>query len=138
MKTPVRKHAVKRIVRRKYTALASSMVQSDATCNAVLIEVARKVKQEMKKFSSDATDSLLRDTYEALKRFSWKTVHLEMRRHIPTLMSLLSAIIPCSDKKEPLICMLAAQLLKSRHQRMSLVQRAISVMLYGSGSSKQV
>lgn len=138
VKTPVRKQAVKRIVRRRYTAFASSVVRSDVTCNQILTEIARKVKQEMKNFSSDATASLLTDTYEALKCFSWETVHLEMRRSIPTLMSLLSAIVPCSDQKEPLLCMLAAQLLKSRHQRMSLVQRAVSLMLYGSGTRKQV
>ena len=50
----------------------------------------------------------------SLKRFSWKTIHLEMRRNIPTLMSWLSAIVPArSDGASAL--MLATQLLKSRH-----------------------
>lgn len=138
MKTPVRKQAVKRIVRRKYTAFASSVVQSEVTGTKILVEVARKVKREMKAFSSDATASVLRDTYEALKRFSWKTVHMEMKKHMPTLMSLLSLIVPLPEEKEPLLCMLTAQLLKARHQRMSLVQRAVSLMLYGSGTRKQV
>ena len=36
------------------------------------------------------------------------------------------------------MCLIASQLLKSRHQRMSLVQQAMSVMLYGNASSKEV
>ena len=82
---------MKRIVRRKYTAFALSVVCSDVTCSQIITEVVRRVKQELKNFISDTTASLLT---EALKRFSWKTVHLEMRRNIPTLMSWLSAIVP--------------------------------------------
>ena len=78
-------------MRQKYTAFASSVVCSDVTCSQIITEVVQRVKQEMKNFSSDATASLLT---EALKHFSWKTVHLEMRRNIPTLMSWLSAIVP--------------------------------------------
>ena len=82
---------MKHIVRRKYTAFASSVVHSDVTCSQILTKVVQRVKQEIKNFSSNATASLLT---EALKHFSWKTVHLEMRRNIPTLMSWLSAIVP--------------------------------------------
>ena len=36
------------------------------------------------------------------------------------------------------MCLIVSQLLKSRHQCTSLVQHAISVMLYGYCSSKEV
>ena len=138
MTTPSRKKAVKRIVRRKYNALASSVVQSEAIFSKCLIEIARKIKFEMQKFSSRETDSLLRDTHEAVKQFSWTTVYLEMKRYIPTLITLLSEIIPSSPSKEKLLSMVASLILKSRHQQMCLVQRAISVMMYGNECNKHV
>ena len=61
-----------------------------------------------------------------------------MKRHIPTLINLLSSIVPCAGEREQLVCMVAAQLLKSRHQKMCLVQRAVSVLMYGNGSTKAV
>ena len=45
---------MKRIVRRKYTAFASSVVHSNVTCSQILTEVVQSVKQEIKNFSSDA------------------------------------------------------------------------------------
>ncbi len=92
----------------------------------------------MKAISSDAHDSILRDTIEAVKHFSWQTVWLELTQKIPTLMSLLSHLIPKPDEHKPLLCFLASPILKSRHQRMGLVQRAVSIMMYGNGTAKQV
>ena len=92
----------------------------------------------MKDLSSDSCDSILRDTVEGVKQFSWETVKIELNRNVPTLMSLLSQLIPTPENRTPLICMIASQLLKCRHQRLCLVQRAVSIMLYGNGTSKQV
>lgn len=100
--------------------------------------MATKIKSEMKSLSSDAYDSILRDTIEAIKHFNWEMVSVEFTRKIPTLMSLLSQIIPRASERKPLVCFLASQLLKSWHQRLSLVQRAVSVMMYGNGAAKQV
>ena len=36
------------------------------------------------------------------------------------------------------MCMVAVQLLKFGHQKMCLVQRAVSVLMYGNGSTKAV
>ena len=75
---------------------------------------------------------------EAVKCFSWETVKLELFKKVPTLMSLLLQIVNKSTERIPLLCLVASQLLKCRHQRLCLVQRAVSVMLYGNGSAKQV
>ena len=56
---------------------------------------------------------------------------LEYENMVPVLVSLLKELIPNSAQWKPLI-------VKSRHQRLGLVQRAVSMMLYGNGSSKQV
>ena len=92
----------------------------------------------MKSISSDAHESVLRDSLEAVKNFSWETVRLELQQKMPTLMHLLCAVVRQPTRHIPLICLLACMVLKSRHQRMGLVQRAISTMFYGYGTAKQV
>ncbi len=136
--TPTRKTAVKRLARKSYKSISSCAVNSPRTLRTFLSQLALKIKKEMKKIGSDQHDSILRDTNEAVKRFSWETVKLELYKMVPTLMSLLSLLVPKPEDHKPLICTIASQLLKCRHQHLSLVQRAISVMLYGHGTHKQV
>ena len=136
--TPVRKQFIKKIARRSYKSLASTVVNAPATSEAVLRQISRNIKDEMKQLSTNTHDSVLRDTVEAIKFFHWDTVFLELEKMVPTLISLLQRLIPRPSEKKPLIAMLASQLLKTRHQRLGLVQRAVSVMLYGNCCHKQV
>ena len=62
------------------------------------------MKSDIKTVSGDAHDSILRDFVEGVKQFSWDTVWLELSRNIPSLMSLLSQIIPRASQKKPLLC----------------------------------
>lgn len=135
IKTPARKKQVKRLTRRSYASFAASIVNCDATCSKVLLQLSRKVKEEMKNFSTDEFGSTLQDMYAAVNQFSWET---EMRKGLPTLTNFLSLILPRPKLHTPLMCMIASQLLKARHQRMNLVQRAVSTLLYGNGTNKQV
>lgn len=114
------------------------MVNTPPSSTSTIVEMARKIRAEMKRLSSDVHDSILRDTVTAVKQFHWDTVMLEYEKMLPTLVMLLRNLIPKPMNKKPLICFVASLLLKSRHQRMGLVQRAVSIMLYGNGSSKQV
>ena len=83
-------------------------------------------------------DSILRDNIEAVNHFSWETVWLELLANVPILMQILSALIPNPQDDKPLLCLIASMLLKRRLPKMGLVQRAISLLLYGNGTSKQV
>ena len=87
---------------------------------SIISEVATKIKSEMKDLSSDAHDSILRDSMEAVKHFHWDTVMLELLDKIPTLMSLLSQLVRRPAEQKPLLCFLASQLLKSRHQHIGI------------------
>jgi len=104
------------------------MAKSLTTSKSVIVELAMKIRSEMKDINSDAHNLILRDTIEAVYQFSWKTVMLELQHKLSTLTLLLI----------PLFCFVASILLKSRYQRLGLVQHVISVMLYGNSSSKQV
>ena len=118
--------------------MASAIAGSPRISKSIISEVSMKIKSEMKDISSKRHDSILRDTIEAVKRFHWDTIWLELQQKMPTLMSLLSQLVRHPVKQKPLLCLLASQLLKGRHQHMGLVQRAVSVMMYGQGTAKQV
>ena len=138
IRTPLRKQTVKSLARRSYTKAASSTVKSNIMLGKVLSEITIKIKGEMRQLSSDENDSILRDNVEAVKRFNWDIVLLEFQKKVPTLMRFLQLLIPQPSDRKPLLCFIASQILKARHQRLCLVQRAVSVMLYGNGASKQV
>ena len=118
--------------------MAATVVNSPTMLASVVTKSAAKIKAEMKVLNSKDHDSILRDTIEAVKHFHWDTVMLELLQRVPTLMSLLKEVVRRSDEKKPLLCFLASQLLKAHNQHMGLVQRAVSIMLYGNGTSKQV
>lgn len=136
--TPARKRSVKRLARHSYKSLVSSMVKCSTTSTKVLSEVAQKIKAEMKDISSQHHDSILLDAHEAVKQFSWESVLLELQEMMPTLMQLLMKLVTNPSEKKPLLCLLASQLLKQRYPKLCLVQRAISALLYGNGTNKQV
>ena len=120
----LRVKSVGRIARKSYVSMASSVVKRMS--KSIITNLALKIEREMKAMSSDAHDSILRDTIEAVKHFSWETAWLELSHKMPTLLSLLSQLIHKPIEHKPILCFLASQLLKSRHQRMGLVQRALS------------
>ena len=104
----------------------------------ILNEVIKLIKREIKIICSMSHDSILRDNIEAVNHFSWETVWLELLANVPILMQILSALIPNPQDDKPLLCLIASMLLKRRLPKMGLVQRAISLLLYGNGNSKQV
>ena len=114
------------------------MVKSDKTSNEVIVELCRKINCEMKQFSSLDFDSVLKDAIANLTQLSWESVFMEMGKGLPTLIKFLLHLIPRPKDNIPLVCIIASQLVKGRHQRMSLVQRAIYTMFYGHGTKKQV
>jgi len=136
--TPARKRSIKRLARHNYKSLVSSMMKCSSTSTKMVSEIAQKIKTEMKDISSEYHDSILLDTLEAVKNFSWETVLLELQNKMPTLMDLLMKLVINPSKKKPLLCFLASQLLKQQYQKLGLVQRAVSVLMYGNGTNKQV
>ena len=136
--TPSRKRSIKRLVRKSYVSMASALINSPTTSQNIVTKLALKIREEMRTISSQSHDSVLRDSVEEVKQFSWETVRLELVQKMPTLMVLLCQLVGRAVDRYPLVCLLASMILKSRHRHMGLVQRAISVMLYGNGTAKQV
>ena len=104
--TPLQKQSVTGLARRFYSSAASTMMKSDITLDKMLVQLAQKIRSEMKVISSDDHDSLLLDSIEAVKHFSWETIWLELQNKMPTLIKLLELVITNSSKKKSLICFL--------------------------------
>ena len=103
VKTPARKKSIKQLARRSYKAFCGTITSQSITSRKVVMEISRNIKMEMKKMSSNACDSLLNDTFEAVKHFHWNTVWLECEKELPTLMLLLKNIIPKTTTQVTLI-----------------------------------
>ncbi len=136
--TPWRKKAVKRLTRRSYSSMATAIVASQPGTKPLISSVVRQVKGEIRKLCSDKHDTVLRDCIEAVKFFSWETVWLELGQNVPTLMTLLKSLVTFPERNRPLLCFLASVILKQRSPKLGLVQRAISLLMYGNGTSKEV
>ena len=136
--TPLRKQTIKSLARRSYSKAAATSFKCRVMSSKMLLEITRKIRKELQGMSSDDHGSILRDTNEAVKRFSWETVILELQKNVPTLMKFLQLLVPKPLERRPLISFIASLILRTRHQQLCLVQRAVSVMLYGNGVGKQV
>ena len=128
--TPARKQGIKRLARRSYRSLASSIVNYSPLSTNMVSEVARKIKAEMKDISSQRHNSFLLDSCEAVKHFSWDRVLHKLRNMMPTLMQLLTKLISNPLARKPLMCVLSSPLLKQRYPWLGLVQRAMSVLFF--------
>ena len=113
-------------------------MSSPRTSDLAISSICHTIHKEMKNICSLSHDSILRDSHEGVKHFSWQTVFLELKNNMPTLIKVLAAIITDHKNSKSIICLIACMLLKKRLGKMSLVQRAISILLYGNGCSKQV
>lgn len=82
----------------------------------IICQLVLKIKCETKKLSSIAYyNSILRNSDDAAKNFSWEVVLDELLSKSPTLMSLVMKLIPKPVQSKPLLCILALQILKARH-----------------------
>ena len=95
-------------------------------------EIISNIRKEIKEICSTDHDSILGDNHEAVKNFSWTTVWLELVQKMPTLMKLLSGVVNNAESHKPVLCLIVSMILKLSHPKISLVQRAISVYLYGN------
>ena len=118
--------------------MAAGVLGSSDMAPSFVNKVCSNIITEMKAVSSVSHNSFLRNSVKSVKEFKWGAVTDELYQNMPTLMSILSNIIPKSADHKPLQCMIASQLLKTRHPHMCLVQRIVSVMMYGNGVTKQV
>lgn len=140
MNSPWTRENVKRVVRKSYRALSSSVVRSSRVSGSIVNEIGKKCTEEMKSLCSSKHDSKLRGTgAEAMHKFSWDTLWAEFSIHTPYLLMVIQSLVSKRHKNNrAFICFIISLLLKSHNSKMALLQRALSVMLYGKGVGKKV
>lgn len=135
MNTPTRRHVLKQVYRREYCS-AHRLLQNELTPDELSSDFARILMAEIKEMCRLDNKSLFRDTHSLLHNFSWEMVWAELEAKAPTLLRFYKYMLHGAPKA--LICFAISLLLKWRSPGMGLVQRVISCVMYGNGSSKQV
>ena len=100
--TPSRKRNITRLVRKNYVSMASALINSPTTGQNIVKKLALKIREDMKAICSDSHNSILRDSVEKVKQFSWETVRLELVQKMPTLMILLFQLVGRAKDRSPL------------------------------------
>ena len=134
--TPIRKKAIRSLSRQSYKAATSSFSELPPAKDYLLKGFVRTINKEIATICSQKHSSILRGGHESIKRFSWDRIWSELNENMPTLLKFLQYLLPKSDRR--LISFLICAVLKKRCMQMSLVQRAISFLLYTHGISKEV
>ena len=72
--------------------------------------------------------------------FSWDTIWSELQKYMPRLVSFLQEIIPevFDGSHRRIIAMIISIILKYRNPKMCLVQKVVSVFLFGNSVHKKV
>ncbi|XP_062521158.1 uncharacterized protein LOC134196093 [Corticium candelabrum] len=138
LRTPRRRRAVKQCVRKSLSAMSSFMLQSRKGAGAAMSSLKNMIEREVKGLRKLNKSTMFLGGKESLTDFCWDNVWLELHRYAPTLMDVLSVLVLDPTDNKPMVCLVAAMVLKQRYKHFSIVQRAISLLLYGNGTSKQV
>ena len=129
--TPNRKKTVASLSRKNFRAASSGFVNLQGAKPHIIAQVAKFIRAEMKNICSIAHNSILRGHHDQMD-----SILTEFEQNIPTLLLLLRHLMPKANGK--FISFIVAVILKKRCKQMSLVQRVISVMLYGNATQKEV
>ena len=70
------KGAIVSLSKRNYRAAAKKVATSEKTSEHVISVITQQMREEMKEICSKKHNSMLRDSHEAVKMFSWETIWL--------------------------------------------------------------
>lgn len=142
MLTPSRKHMGKAVARRSKNAIVRELLENPVTKSYVVKKIGVLVRKELVLMCSEKTKSVLSSqSISDLKAFNWKALLAELSSSAPILLSILQS---CTHTGKPrvnqdgVIGMCCAILLKFRYQKMCIVQKILSLILYAGNSGKHV
>ena len=138
--TPWRRKCIKQLTRKNFRSFSGTVLSSSQTSDLIIKQLASRLRSEMKEISSENHSFILRDSHDGIRFFKWDRLFCELSTMMPTLIKLLLALVcdKSNTKRIILVCFIASILLKKRLGKMALLQRAVSVLLYGNGCTKQV
>ena len=122
------------------TSFSSATLNSESVSQPVINRITKLLRDEMQGISSDKSNSIILDNNEGVRQFRWSSLFHELNQKMPVMVKVLWSLVVGSDDnhRTVLVCFIISILLKNRFPKMALAQRAISILLYGNGCSKQV
>ena len=80
---------------------------------------------------------------ESIAKLDWESLYAELSTRAPTLFSMMEAVlrkkaVQDQPRSKAVLCTAAAILLHHRNEKLSLVQRIVSMILYAGHSAKRV
>ncbi len=132
----------KSIARGSKKSLVEQCYEDPVTRSLMMKKIGIILKRELNVMCEMKTRSILRSgSWDDMKNFKWITVIEELKMYAPIPFGMLNACtLITSDKRNRIatIGICASILLQYRCHHMSLVQKIIMLILYGSHCGKQV
>ena len=141
----------KSVGRANRASIARQVVKDERIRLKVINLLSATLGKEMKKLCSQKVNSILRrKDSTSLQEFNIRDVVSEMKVHAPSVLSLLRGCLQGRNRsrakkttsrafdEDLVVGIYSAILLRGRSQRMSLLQRVISLILYCGHASKRV
>lgn len=140
----------KSVGRRNPGAIARQVMAHARIKREILKCVGRAIRKDMKHVCSKKLSSILRcRSAEDMKNFTWDALHAELDTHAPVFCHILNECIRPKRRETKtgksravidtaVVGLCSALLLRHWNQRMNLVQRIISTLLYSGHAPKQV
>ena len=80
---------------------------------------------------------------ESVAMFDWESLYAELSKRAPVLFSMLEAVLRRNamegqSRSKAVLCTAASILLHHRNEKLSLIQRIVSMILYTGHSAKRV
>ena len=124
-----------KLARKSYPSFTKTVVENFSVDTTKAF--ADVVKEEAKVICSDKTNSVLKS--DNVTDFSWDQVWSELLVYMPRLATFLKELLPNSSSgNRRVICMIMSMILKVRYPKMCLVQKVISMYLFGNSVHKKV
>ena len=140
--TPRRKHIVKAVARRSKRSVATECMKDVAVKKYVMKKIGEEVRTELKKLSSESTNSILQQSGpNIMETFTWEALHSELTKHTPVLQGLLQSTGIHGQNRpnfKAIVALCVALLAKNRNPRMNLLAKIFSLIMYSGHSSKEV
>ena len=133
----------KAVARGRKQSVAKECLKDPVTRKYIMKRIGMLVRNELILMCSDSANSILRQKFSsAYKDFSWEKLLKELETNAPILLSILQQCThtrrPRPNRNNIVIGMCAAILLKLGYAKMNLVQKVLSLVLYGGNSGKLV
>lgn len=138
---------------RNRKGIARQVISDCRICHHILDELGRVIINELKKLCHSSTPSILRSTTPTtLCTFLWSAIIKELEALAPTFLHFLRIYTTVKERPahvrrrkktvrsqaNSVIGLCSAIILRHRNQKMNLVQRLISLILYSGHSSTTV